>query len=390
MYLQKSFKKKLILFFVIFIITLIGLSFLLKIKSVKEFVKIEDKKLIYITGNFKSTLENELRTKKIYDDDIKKIISSYSKVGLDFKKLRENDDYIITLSSTSKFLSMLIDKGDFSYSVEKSTSGIFLYQKNENLINYSTSSVDGEISDNLWSSMAAKNVPADIILGFTDIFAWEVDFLTEVRNGDSFKVVYYTRKNQKGKVIDRKILAAMYNGEETGKNIMVYFNGNYYNENGEGARSMFLKAPLQYRRISSYFTYKRFHPVLRYVRPHLGIDYAAQTGTPVSSVADGVITYKGKKGGYGNFIEIKHPLGYYTTYGHLSKYAKNIYVGKKVKQGDLIGYVGATGIATGPHLDFRIRQGNQFINYLKMKRTSNIRLDKKYIPDLKKKIEEFF
>jgi murein DD-endopeptidase MepM/ murein hydrolase activator NlpD len=282
---------------------------------------------------------------------------------------------------------MIIDRGETSYIVKKN-GGIYTSTKTLNVINVSTYNVEGEIKNILWTSMKEKNVPEDVILNFADIFAWEIDFLTEVRDGDKFKVIYNVKKNLRGKIIQKKVLAGYYKGKETGKKIMVYFEDDYYNEKGEGARSMFLKAPLQYRRISSYFSYHRFHPILKYVRPHLGIDYAAPTGTPVSAVADGVVTFKGWNAGYGNFVEIKHQMGYVTTYGHLSRFG-NIYVGKRVKQGDVIGYVGMTGIATGPHLDFRVKKNGQFINYLKIKRTSNKKLPPSKIPLLHQKIKEY-
>ncbi|MEF3280064.1 MAG: M23 family metallopeptidase [Elusimicrobiota bacterium] len=380
-----NFKKTIFLLLSLFLLIILTAIYLIKKEKISTII--EDKKFNYLEGNFATTLEKELIRKNVQRSDINGIIKAYSG-NLDFKKLGEKDDYLITLSSSGNFISMIIDKGETSYSVFKSTDGFFSFQKSENTVRLTTYSVEGEIKSVLWNSMVAKKIPSDIILNFADIFAWQIDFLTEVRDGDRFKVVYYVKENLKGKVIERKVIGGVYDGVETGKNIMIYFKGEYYNEKGEGAKSMFLKAPLQYRRISSYFTYKRFHPVLRYVRPHLGIDYAAPTGTPVSAVADGVVVYKGWNGGYGNFIEIKHSMGYSTSYGHLSRYAKNIYVGKKVKQGEVIGYVGATGLATGPHLDFRIKQGNTFINYLKMKRRTNVNLDKKYLPDLEKAIKD--
>ncbi|MEW6012128.1 MAG: peptidoglycan DD-metalloendopeptidase family protein [Elusimicrobiota bacterium] len=374
---------KILVAFSVFVFSLFLLT-ILYFKNKKIEVEVSDKKIAYFEGNFKTTLEKELRDKKISEYDIRKIINAYSKLKIDFRKLSEKDDYSITLSSSGDFISMHIDRGDLSYSVWKSSLE-FLSEKSINSVKISTYAAEGEIKNILWTSMTDKNIPPDIILNFADMFGWEIDFLTEVRDGDKFKVIYSVKENLKGKIIERKVLFGVYDGKETGKKVMTYFDGDYYNEKGEGARSMFLKAPLQYRRISSYFTYKRFHPVLRYVRPHLGIDYAAPSGTPISSVADGVVVYKGWKGGYGNYVEIKHQMGYVSSYGHLSRFA-SIYVGKRVKQGDLIGYVGATGIATGPHLDFRIKQDGKFINYLKIKRTSNKKLSSDKIPLLKEKI----
>jgi murein DD-endopeptidase MepM/ murein hydrolase activator NlpD len=381
-------KKIFLIFSLLGLIIVISLIYVHNVKKESSLsIFISKKEFDEITGVFKSTLERELKNAKLKNDDINQIIKEYSKLKIDFRKLSEFDEYLIRKSTSGDFIFMIIDRGETSYIVKKN-GGIYTSTKTLNVINVSTYNVEGEIKNILWTSMKEKNVPEDVILNFADIFAWEIDFLTEVRDGDKFKVIYNVKKNLRGKIIQRKVLAGYYKGKETGKKIMVYFEDDYYNEKGEGARSMFLKAPLQYRRISSYFSYHRFHPILKYVRPHLGIDYAAPTGTPVSAVADGVVTFKGWNAGYGNFVEIKHQMGYVTTYGHLSRFG-NIYVGKRVKQGDVVGYVGMTGIATGPHLDFRVKKNGQFINYLKIKRTSNKKLPPSKIPLLHQKIKEY-
>ena len=141
---------------------------------------------------------------------------------------------------------------------------------------------------------------------------------------------------------------------------------NYFDAEGNSLRKAFLKAPLNYKRISSKFTYARKHPVYKVVRPHTGVDYAAPTGTPVVSIGDGVVTMKQYKGGGGNTVKIKHNSTYTTAYLHLSKYAKGLTVGKHVKQGEVIGYVGSTGASTGPHLDFRVWKNGSPIDPLKM------------------------
>lgn len=136
---------------------------------------------------------------------------------------------------------------------------------------------------------------------------------------------------------------------------------------------MFLKAPISFRsyRISSRFSYGRLHPILRIRRPHLGIDYAAPAGTPVDAVADGTVAFVGRKGGFGNYVEIKHANDYLTAYGHLKSFGKGIKKGARVTQGQTVGYVGSTGLSTGPHLDFRIKHKNKFVDFLKMKNRNN-------------------
>ncbi len=138
----------------------------------------------------------------------------------------------------------------------------------------------------------------------------------------------------------------------------------YFDDEGKSLRKAFLKAPLSYRRISSGFTKRRMHPILKIARPHFGVDYAAPTGTPVSTVGDGTVIFAGYKGPNGNLVIVRHPNGYTTFYGHLARIAKGIRRRAEVRQGDVIGTVGATGLATGPHLDFRIRRHGTFLNPL--------------------------
>lgn len=383
-----NFKKKLIILFSFIFITVTIFFIIIKKNYYGCDIKFVSRNFKFIEGNFKTTLEKELISAGISVQDRNKIIKACGK-SIDFRKLNESDSYVITLSSSGDFISIDIDKGNKLYCVLK-TSDSYTFQIRDIAIKISTYSLEGSVKNILWNSMIDVGVPADVILNYTDVFAWDVDFLTDVRDGDRFGVVFEERKNIKGKIISRKVLAGYYDGAVTGRKMSVWFGDDYYNESGESAKSMFLKAPLVYRRISSYFSYHRYHPVLKYVRPHLGIDYAAPVGTPVSSVADGIITYKGWKGGYGNYVEIKHNLGYFSSYGHLSGFSPRIYVGKKVKQGEVIGYVGMTGIATGPHLDFRIRHGDKFINYLKIKRSSNKKLPSYLIPELRKKLKEYF
>lgn len=234
----------------------------------------------------------------------------------------------------------------------------------------------GEIKDSLWMSMRQQGLSPQLIMNFSDIFAWNIDFLTEPRNGDTFSVVVEEQTTPKGKVSDQKILAALYKGRQTGEQTAIYFEKDYYQPNGKSLRKAFLRAPLNFRRISSGFSRKRFHPILRIYRPHLGIDYAAPTGTPVVSLGEGKVIFKGWKGGYGRFIKVRHNRTYTTCYGHLSRYAKKLKVGQKVKQGQVIGYVGSSGLSTGPHLDFRVIKNKKFVNFLKLRLPSDKRINK--------------
>ena len=223
-----------------------------------------------------------------------------------------------------------------------------------------------------------------------DIYAWSIDFFG-LQKGDSFKAVY-EKSECDGEILDveRVLYAEFTHGDQVYKSY--WFDdgsGNYYwNEKGESMRKAFLRAPLSYTRISSGFTYSRRHPITRKVRPHTGIDYAAPAGTEVMSIGDGVVVYKGFKTAEGNMVKIKHNSVYTSAYLHLSRYGKNISVGQRVKQGQVIGYVGSTGYSTGPHLDFRIWKNGTPINPLKMESPPAEPLSKDDMPAFLKSMKE--
>ncbi|MCQ2342635.1 MAG: M23 family metallopeptidase [Paludibacteraceae bacterium] len=220
------------------------------------------------------------------------------------------------------------------------------------------------IESSLWNAMVGNNLPIDLALELSEIYAWTIDFFG-LQKGDSIRV-YYDEHQIEGEVIGiGRIYAA--NFYHAGKwQEAFYFNHTYYDGDGKSLKKAFLKAPLNYKRISSRFTYARKHPIFKTVRPHTGVDYAAPMGTPVVSIGDGVVVEKGYKGGGGNTVKIKHNSTYTTAYLHLSKYGKDIAVGKHVMQGQVIGYVGSTGNSTGPHLDFRIWKNGSPIDPLKL------------------------
>ena len=225
------------------------------------------------------------------------------------------------------------------------------------------------ISSSLWNDMRAAGASPLLILSLSDIYAWTVDFFG-LQKGDRFRVLY------EEKVCDGEVIAidtvryAVFS--RSGQDLpMVMYNqkdgGNiWWNEKGESMRKAFLKAPLKFSRISSGFSYARKHPVTRRVQPHTGIDYAAPKGTPVMSIGDGVVTSMKYEGAGGNTIRIRHNSVYSTAYLHLSGYAKGLKTGQRVRQGQVIGYVGSTGRSTGPHLDFRVWKNGSPINPLKM------------------------
>jgi murein DD-endopeptidase MepM/ murein hydrolase activator NlpD len=210
----------------------------------------------------------------------------------------------------------------------------------------------------------------ELALKLSEIYAWQVDFHNDIRKGDSFKLIFEEKihpDKQTTKV--GNILAAEFTNN--GREIYGFRFTNadstidYFEPDGASLRRKFLKSPFKYMpRISSRYNPRRFHPILKRYRPHLGVDYAAPKGTPILALGDGVVQKRQWNGGFGNFVLIKHNSMYQTGYGHLSGYAKGLKVGSRVTQGQVIGYVGATGLATGPHLDFRFYKNGKPVNPL--------------------------
>ncbi len=228
---------------------------------------------------------------------------------------------------------------------------------------------DVTINTSLWNDMLAADVSPLLIVSLSDIYAWTVDFFA-LQKGDRFRVLY-EEKVCDGEVIAVDTVRYAVFGHAGEDFPMVMYNQNdggniWWNEKGESMRKAFLKAPLNYSRISSGFSYARRHPVTRRVQPHTGVDYAAPKGTPVMTIGDGVVTSVKYEGAGGNTVRIRHNSVYSTAYLHLSKYAKGLKAGQRVRQGEVIGYVGSTGRSTGPHLDFRVWKNGTPINPLKM------------------------
>jgi murein DD-endopeptidase MepM/ murein hydrolase activator NlpD len=227
--------------------------------------------------------------------------------------------------------------------------------------------VEGDIESSLFETIAAIGEHDQLAFELAEIFAWDIDFNTEIRVGDAFRVAVEKQSLDGRFVRYGRILAAVFaRGERT--LYAVRYEGShgqgYYAPDGTPLRKAFLRSPLRFTRISSRFSYRRLHPILKVRRPHLGVDYAAPTGTPVNASADGVVTLAGRWGGLGRAIRLRHANGYETIYGHLSR----IYVrrGQRVAQGDRIGAVGSTGLSTGPHLDYRMKLNGRYVDPLKV------------------------
>jgi len=225
----------------------------------------------------------------------------------------------------------------------------------------------GVVTSSLWESAAEAKMDPVLISDLAEVFAWQVDFSREVRPQDRWRISV-EQKLVKGEPIGwGSILAAEY--ENAGQKYAgILFRpaneaeGGYYAPDGTSLRRLFLKSPIRYGRISSRFTMRRFHPVLKYNRPHLGVDYAAPIGTPIRAVGDGTVETAGYRGGAGNMIKLRHNSVYATAYKHLKGFARGVRSGARVRQGQIIGYVGNSGLSTGPHLHFEFFQGGRYVD----------------------------
>ncbi len=230
--------------------------------------------------------------------------------------------------------------------------------------------VRGKVAGSLWKTMVEMDEDPALVSKLADIFAWDIDFLTDVRDGDEFELIVECFEENGRSAFCGDILAARCSLQGSDHFGILYKdpegNRDYYDIEGRCLRKTFLKSPLDYQRISSRYSMSRLHPILKIRRPHYGVDYVAKTGTPVVAAGDGQLIFKGWKGDYGNTVIIRHSQGFQTCYGHLSRFAQELSKRKKVKQGQVIGYVGSTGLSTGPHLDYRVKKDGRYINPLKL------------------------
>lgn len=273
------------------------------------------------------------------------------------------------------------------------TDGGFDFRREAIPYEIETKTVSGVIESSLFGAINDAGETDELGLRLANVFAYDVDFTRDLRQGDSFKMILQKRYREGSFVSYGPLAAASFTNQ--GKTFYAYSytdkSGNtaYYDQNGRPLRKAFLKSPLPFTRISSGYSMSRLHPILKYRRPHQGIDYAAPTGTPISTVADGIIAEAAANDSQGRFVRVIHSNGYETIYNHMSKVAQIAKKGTRVRQGQVIGYVGSTGYATGPHLDFRMRQNGQLINPLQLKVMPADPIAKKEMPNFRAAIAEW-
>lgn len=255
----------------------------------------------------------------------------------------------------------------------------------ERPVEHHTARAAGVISSSLFESAQRAGLSDRLTMELASIFGWEIDFALDIRDGDRFSVIYddvYTD----GKLLRHgDILAAEFVNDGTVYRAIRYTDPDghtdYYTPEGKSLRKAFLRTPVAFSHISSYFSTARYHPILHRMRAHKGVDYAAPIGTPVKATGDGKVAFVGRRGGYGNAIELQHGARYSTLYGHLSRFARGLHAGSRVRQGQIIGYVGMTGLATGPHLHYEFRIDGVHRNPLKVNLPAAAPIAAKYRQD---------
>ncbi|MDX1775519.1 MAG: peptidoglycan DD-metalloendopeptidase family protein [Desulfobulbales bacterium] len=294
------------------------------------------------------------------------IIRGFSN-SLDFKALQPGDSFTILLDrehalSGATYVSGLLD----IHVLERGEDGTYLSSRQDVPLIYNIERVSGVIESSLYNAFTALGENPKLIHTFADIFASKIDFNTETRVGDRFELLVEKYYKEGVFVGYGKILLARYQMQDVAYEGYHFASENtppgYFDENGEALGTWFIRSPIPFGRVTSRFTMRRKHPIDGVVRPHLGVDLAAPLGTPVMATADGKVEYIGRKGGFGKTVILKHHGGYKTYYGHLRGYRKGLKKGSSVAQKDIIGYVGSTGISTGPHLDYRIKYNGVFKN----------------------------
>lgn len=298
-------------------------------------------------------------------------ISKKTAAVFDVRKMKVKNPYYFFMSKKdpSKVEYFIYEIDKVEYVVCQMSDSLRVYKEKKPIITQ-IKTASGVINSSLWNAMEAQALDPALAMELSDIYQWTIDFF-DIKKGDKFKVMY-EEDFVFGKSIGiGRIFAAQFTHAKEDFYAFRFTQNNedsYFDEKGKALKTAFLKAPLKFNRVSSTFTNSRFHPVLKIHRPHHGVDYAAPTGTPVFAIGSGTVIAKAYQArGGGNYVKIKHNATYTTSYMHLSKFGPGIANGVHVKQGQVIGYVGSTGLSSGPHLDYRVFMNGKPIDPLKMK-----------------------
>jgi murein DD-endopeptidase MepM/ murein hydrolase activator NlpD len=323
-----------------------------------------------ITGKVgrNQTLSTILGSYGVSNDTIYKLTLASDGV-FNLRKIRMGNPYKVFCSkdTTHRMLHFIYEHTPIDY-VMFSLEDSIRVTRQEKPVRLQSREVSGMITSSLWNTMLDNGIDPMLAFELSEIYAWSIDFFG-LQEGDAFKVFYEEQYVDSNYIGFGKIQGAVFYhaGEEFYAVPFIQDSvESYFDQEGNSLRKAFLKAPLRYSRISSRYSHNRLHPILKVRRPHLGVDYAAPIGTPVLAIGDGKIIKTGNTKGNGNWIKIQHNSVYATAYLHLSHYARGIQTGSYVRQGDIIGYVGSSGLSTGPHLDFRFYKNGYPVDPLKV------------------------
>lgn len=319
----------------------------------------------------------------------------------DFRRARAGNRYTFTLrTADARLTKFRLETGPLDvYEAVRGADEKLVGRKVEVPVRTEVTEIGAELQVSLYQAMRRANESPTLVARLVDVFAWDLDFYKDPRPGDTFKVVVEKVYSGEKLIKYGRLLAAEYNSQKLGTFRVYAFtpdvktkpgqdppSGGYYIEDGQSARKMFLKTPLKFARVSSKFDLHRKHPILKYTRAHLGIDFAARTGTPVWSMAGGVVRKAAFERGFGNLVIVDHKNGLLSFYAHLNRFAKGLKSGDKVEQKQLVGYVGTTGMSTGPHLHFGVKKNGGWINPEGLKMTRDAPVPAKSMGAFKKQV----
>lgn len=319
--------------------------------------------------------------------EIREVIAKVRPV-YDLAKIRAGRMMEFVLSRERSLLSFRYHIDDDSFLQVDRQAGNWTAVKKTYPFSWREEYIQGTIQDNLFNEIERLGEKPPLAVAMADLFAWDVDFYADLRVGDSFKVLI-EKKYLDGQFMGYgAVLAAEFvNQGQSSRAIRYTFpdgHTDYFTPDGQSIRKELLKSPLKLGIVTSRFSRNRFHPTLKIYRPHLGVDIAAPVGTPVHAAGDGAVTFAGFRGQAGRMVEISHPNRFQTQYLHLSRFAGNIRIGARVRQGEVVGYVGMTGETSGPHLDYRIKARDAYVNPLKQQFQRATPLPSQFLPDFQK------
>lgn len=335
------------------------------------------------SGENLSTIFSELNLSR---EDLHKIIHSNA-AGKQFADVLPGQDVVATINADGELERLTYTKNPFETLVATRQNDGFDVKLFSKKIDHQISNASATIHSSLFEDGVNAGLSEKIILKLADIFAWDIDFALNLRDGDKFTVVY-EKLFVDGKEFDTGDILSVEFVNQGKTYTAVRFSDNqghtgYYTPEGNSLRKAFLQSPMDFAKISSHFNLHRKHPILNTIRAHKGVDYAASIGTPVKTTGDGKIVFRGEKNGYGNVVEVEHGQKYSTLYAHLSGFKSGQKIGSKVSQGDVVGYVGKTGLATGPHLHYEFRIAGQHVNPVTAKVPRSLPMDKALLAKFK-------